>query len=104
MEGVKFPFYSADATKEPEMRSYDYIASTPLSGVKIVQDGSLESVLLNPYIASKGDADLAKNVGTTGESSVCKCSLVHRDQVRCPSATLASETDGRPPPVYAEHK
>ncbi|GBL74457.1 hypothetical protein AVEN_235403-1 [Araneus ventricosus] len=31
------------------------------------------------------DADLAKNVDATGESSVCN--LVHRDKVRCPSAT-----------------
>ncbi|GBM62817.1 hypothetical protein AVEN_212162-1 [Araneus ventricosus] len=48
-----------------------------------------------------GDEDLSKNVYATGESSVC--GLVHRDKVRYPSKTLASETDGLPPPVYGEH-
>ncbi|GBN18894.1 hypothetical protein AVEN_239583-1 [Araneus ventricosus] len=36
------------------------------------------------------DADLMKNVDATGESSVC--SLVHRDKVRCPSATELWDT------------
>ncbi|GBM11795.1 hypothetical protein AVEN_22922-1 [Araneus ventricosus] len=48
-----------------------------------------------------GDADLTKNVDALGASSMC--SLVHRGKVRYPSATLASETDGRPPHVYREH-
>ncbi|GBM64343.1 hypothetical protein AVEN_171212-1 [Araneus ventricosus] len=48
-----------------------------------------------------GDADLAENVSTTEESSVCR--LVHEDKVRYPSATLASEAAGQPAPVYGEH-
>ncbi|GBM66061.1 hypothetical protein AVEN_207157-1 [Araneus ventricosus] len=48
-----------------------------------------------------GDADLTKNMDATAELSVC--SLVHRDKVRCPCATSASETDRRPQPVYGEH-
>ncbi|GBM74212.1 hypothetical protein AVEN_203412-1 [Araneus ventricosus] len=37
-----------------------------------------------------GDADLTKNVGATGESSVC--SLVHRDKLRYSSTTKLSVT------------
>ncbi|GBN34911.1 hypothetical protein AVEN_134839-1 [Araneus ventricosus] len=48
-----------------------------------------------------GDTDLTKNVDATGERS--ECSLIHRDKVRYPSATLVSETDWRPTPVYGEH-
>ncbi|GBN05712.1 hypothetical protein AVEN_134119-1, partial [Araneus ventricosus] len=40
------------------------------------------------------DADPMKNVGVTGGRTVR--SLVHRDKVRRQSATLGSETDGRP--------
>ncbi|GBO10452.1 hypothetical protein AVEN_90379-1, partial [Araneus ventricosus] len=46
------------------------------------------------------DADLTKTVGAIGECSVC-C-LLPRDQVRYPSATLASQTDGQPPTAYGE--
>ncbi|GBN25891.1 hypothetical protein AVEN_32282-1 [Araneus ventricosus] len=42
-----------------------------------------------------GEEDLTKTVDAIGACSVC-C-LIPRDQVRYPSATLASETDGRPP-------
>ncbi|GBO41614.1 hypothetical protein AVEN_177811-1, partial [Araneus ventricosus] len=45
------------------------------------------------------EADLMKN----DDRRKLSVSLVHRDKVRYPSATLASETDGRPAPIYAEH-
>ncbi|GBL77628.1 hypothetical protein AVEN_152870-1 [Araneus ventricosus] len=45
----------------------------------------MEFPFVDPYsMFTEVDADLAKNMDATGESSVC--SLVHRDKVRCPSA------------------
>ncbi|GBN81206.1 hypothetical protein AVEN_212429-1 [Araneus ventricosus] len=45
------------------------------------------------------EVDLMKN----DDRRKLSVSLVHRDRVRYPSATLASATDGRPALIYGEH-